>query len=68
MSSEARRLTPQPTIEEFLTMEEANATKHEYLAGQVYALAGASARHNRIAMNVAALLWAAARRIVLCLR
>lgn len=42
-------------------MEEASASKHEYLAGQVYALAGASARHNRISMNIAALLWAAAR-------
>lgn len=61
MSSEARHLTPQPSIDDFLAMEEASPTKHEYLAGQIYALAGASARHNRIAGNIFAHLWMAAR-------
>lgn len=42
-------------------MEEASPGKHEYVAGQVYALSGATARHNRIAMNIASQLWAAAR-------
>jgi len=38
-------------------MEEASSTKHEYVAGEVYALAGATARHNRIAGNIFARLW-----------
>jgi Uma2 family endonuclease len=42
-------------------MEEASPTKHEYVAGQVYALAGASERHNLIAGNIFGHLWTAAR-------
>ena len=42
-------------------MEEASSTKHEYVAGEIYALSGATARHNRIAGNVFAQLWNAAR-------
>ena len=42
-------------------MEEASLTKHEFVAGEVYALAGASERHNLIAANVLAQLWNAAR-------
>src|SRR5229473_204356 len=41
-------------------MEEASPIKHEYVAGQVYALSGATARHNRIAGNIFAQLWNAA--------
>jgi Uma2 family endonuclease len=41
-------------------MEEASPTKHEYVAGQVYALTGSTARHNRIAGNIFAQLWNAA--------
>jgi len=43
-----------------LCAEEASSIKHEFVAGQLHALAGATERHNRIAMNVAALLWQAA--------
>ena len=42
-------------------MEEASPTKHEFVACQVYALAGASEPHNRIAGNTSAFLWNAAR-------
>jgi Uma2 family endonuclease len=51
---------PLPSVEEYLRMEEASSVRHEYVAGQVHALAGATKRHNRIALNVVARLIAAA--------
>jgi Uma2 family endonuclease len=38
---------------EYLEMERASDEKHEYFDGQVYAMSGASLRHNRISMNLA---------------
>lgn len=46
---------------EYLRLEEAAAERHELVAGEVYALAGASRRHNTIVFNVRAALHAAAR-------
>jgi Uma2 family endonuclease len=49
------------SVEEYLALETATGLKHEYVLGQVYALAGASEDHNRIALNIAAALLPAAR-------
>jgi len=40
------------TAEEYLAGERISQTKHEYLAGVVYAMAGASRDHNIIATNI----------------
>ena len=39
------------TAEEYLTFEKHSETKHEYTAGQIIAMAGASRRHNLITGN-----------------
>lgn len=44
--------------EEYVSGEEFSASRHEYLDGQVYAMAGASDKHNLIAGNVFSLLHA----------
>lgn len=50
-----------PSVEEYLDLEEAATVRHEYVGGALYALAGATKRHNRIAGNIFARLWSAAR-------
>lgn len=40
------------TIEEYLEMERASDVKHEYYQGEIFAMAGAGMRHNRIFSNV----------------
>lgn len=39
------------TPEEYLTFERAAETKHEYIDGQIYAMAGGSPLHNQICFN-----------------
>jgi Uma2 family endonuclease len=41
------------TVSEYLEFEETATDKHEFVDGQVFAMAGASKIHNRIALNLA---------------
>lgn len=40
------------SIEEYLAGEQDVEVRHEYVSGQIYAMAGTSDRHNRIAINL----------------
>ena len=60
MSAQAQP-SPQMSVQEYLAFEEKSAIKHEYAAGQVFAMAGASERHNRIGGNVFANLHSACK-------
>jgi Uma2 family endonuclease len=46
---------------DYLRMEETASGKHELVGGEIYAMAGASERHNRIALNIAFHLRSATR-------
>lgn len=41
------------TVDEYLAGEEVAEVKHEYTGGAVYAMAGVSKEHNRLALNIA---------------
>lgn len=49
------------TFDEYLTLEGDSGAKHEYLAGQVWAMAGGTPEHAAVSMNVGALLTNALR-------
>lgn len=49
------------TLDEYLTFEERSPSRHEYLAGEVYAMAGVTTRHNLITLNIAVALRGATR-------
>ncbi len=40
------------SVDEYLKLEETSPIRHEYIAGEVFAMAGATKRHNVICMNV----------------
>jgi len=44
------------TIQEYLEMEKKALEKHEYYNGEIFAMSGASARHNVISTNIIILL------------
>jgi Uma2 family endonuclease len=58
--SRAHALQPL-TEDEYLRLEEGASIKHEFVGGRAHAMAGASERHNRIALNIAFHLRAATR-------
>jgi Uma2 family endonuclease len=49
------------SVDEYLSMEADSSVKHEFIAGEVFAMSGASERHNRIALNAAYLFRTATR-------
>lgn len=52
----AQRERPMMTVEDYLALEVASPVKHQYVDGQVYAMAGGTVDHDRIANTVRALL------------
>jgi Uma2 family endonuclease len=61
---EASMALPKPRYSpsEYLAMEREAPTRSEYLNGEIFAMAGASRRHNLITMNVGAHLWGQLRQ------
>lgn len=58
---QAAKVLAKMTFEEYLATEEKAKVKHELVDGMMYAMAGASDRHNGVVMNIAARLWQVAR-------
>lgn len=50
------RMRPFITEDEYLALEERSEVKHEYYRGDIFAMAGGSINHNRIAGNIYRLL------------
>ncbi len=48
-------------VEEYLEFEAKSPVKHDYVAGEVFALAGTTDIHNQLALNLVVKLWASAR-------
>ena len=54
-------VVPRPqylSVEEYLRFEEMSSTRHEYVGGELFAVTGATKRHNVISLNVASALQA----------
>jgi Uma2 family endonuclease len=48
--------SPYLSVEEYLQFEETSVTKHEYIGGELFAMTGATKRHNVISLNIASAL------------
>lgn len=44
------------TVDEYLALERTSEVRHEFLGGELYAMSGASRRHNSLALNLASAL------------
>ena len=55
--AEPRRMA----VEDYFRLEETSPIRHEYVAGEVYAMSGATVRHNRIVGNIFTRLFPVAR-------
>lgn len=54
--ADAARHIPRMTAEEYLRVESQSMCRHEFVDGLVYAMVGASRRHNTIALDIRGLL------------
>ncbi len=52
----AKQITPFIDEDTYLEMEQASKVRHEYVDGYLYAMAGGSRSHNKIAMNIGSAL------------
>lgn len=50
------QVQPLYTVEEYLALERASEERHEYLDGQIYAMAGESPAHGTICMNLSRII------------
>jgi Uma2 family endonuclease len=57
---EAARVLPMSVVD-YLAFEESNAVRHEFVAGEIHAMGGASRAHNKITGNIFARLHAGLR-------
>jgi len=53
---------PLMSVEAYLALEAESPVKHEYVAGEIFALAGTTDIHNQIALNIVVKLWESARK------
>jgi Uma2 family endonuclease len=58
----AERVTPHGplTVNEYLKLEESATVRHEYVGSEIFAMVGATKRHNRIVVIISSRLWGAA--------
>ena len=49
------------TVEGYLKLEEGATVRHPYVGSEIFAMVGATKRHNRIVGNIFGRLWGAAR-------